>query len=54
MKKLRVGLVEYTLMAVGLLGFILLLPILVPIELWLRHKENTEQKKRMIKKNSDR
>ena len=49
MKSRKVGLIEYVLMGIGLAAFALLLPILIPIELWLRYKENKEQKKRMLK-----
>ena len=49
MKKNKPGFLQYVLMGFGLVGFIIVLPILVPIELWMRYKENKEQKKRMLK-----
>ena len=52
MKKNRLGIVEYVLMGIGLIGFAIALPILVPIELWMRYKENKKQKKRIL--NADR
>mgnify|MGYP001348171513 CR=1 FL=1 len=52
MKKNRLGIVEYVLMGIGLIVFAIALPILVPVELWLRHKENKEMKKRNL--NADR
>ncbi len=49
MKRRKIGLIECVLMGVGLVGFALLLPILIPIELWMRYRENRELKRRMNK-----
>lgn len=46
-KKNKPGFLQYVLMGLGLIGFIIVLPILVPIELWMRYRENREVKRRM-------
>ena len=48
MKKSSLGLVEYIMFGIMAVLFVLSLPFLIPAEIWMRYRENREQKERMV------